>query len=217
MSVRRLAEVQPASFEFTPENKAWAAEGDRQISARAGKPPPSSRCSGARRRRAATGCRSLRSRRSPRFSTCRRSACSRWRPFTRCSTSSRSGAATCSSAARRPACCSGAEELKAILRKRIGEPGPCHCGRPVLLGRGRVSRRLLQRADGADQRRLLRGPDAGELRQAARRPRRRTPGQDRLADRPGVVRAGRRSDGADHALRRRRAQRTAERARRAGQ
>ena len=24
MSVRRLAEVQPASFEFTPENKAWA-------------------------------------------------------------------------------------------------------------------------------------------------------------------------------------------------
>ena len=26
MSVRRLAEVQPASFDFTPENRAWAAQ-----------------------------------------------------------------------------------------------------------------------------------------------------------------------------------------------
>ncbi len=33
MSVRRLAEVQPASFEFTPENKAWA---EKEI----GKYPP---------------------------------------------------------------------------------------------------------------------------------------------------------------------------------
>ena len=34
MSVRRLAEVQPDSFAFTPENEARCAQGDRQISAR---------------------------------------------------------------------------------------------------------------------------------------------------------------------------------------
>ena len=34
MSVRRLAEVQPDSFAFTPENEALLRQGDRQISAR---------------------------------------------------------------------------------------------------------------------------------------------------------------------------------------
>ena len=32
MSVRRLAEKQPESFEFTPENKTWLEKRDRQIS-----------------------------------------------------------------------------------------------------------------------------------------------------------------------------------------
>ena len=38
MSVRRLAEVQPESFEFTPENKAWA---EKEIAKyrRAARPP----------------------------------------------------------------------------------------------------------------------------------------------------------------------------------
>ena len=39
--------------------------------------------------------------------------------------------------------------------------GPRHRGRHVLLDRGRMPRRLRQRADGADQLRLLRGPHAG--------------------------------------------------------
>ena len=47
---------------------------------------------------------------------------------------------------------------------RIGDAAPCLGRRQFLLARGRVPRRLLQRADGADQRRLLRGPDAGEFR-----------------------------------------------------
>ncbi len=34
MSVRRLAEKQTESFEFTPENKAWLEQADRQISRR---------------------------------------------------------------------------------------------------------------------------------------------------------------------------------------
>ena len=85
--------------------------------------------------------------------------------------------------------------------------GSCHGRRHVLVERGRMPRRLLQRADGSDQRRLLRGPDAGEFREAARRSRGGPSGQDRLADRPRLLRAGRRPDGADDALRRRRAQR----------
>ena len=98
----------------------------------------------------------------------------------------------------------GADDIKAVCRKRIGEQGHVTAGRPVLLDRGRMPRRLLQCADGPDQRRLLRGPDAGELRQASRRSCGGPAGQDRLADRPGLVGAGRRPDRADDALRRRR-------------
>ena len=105
MSVRRLAENQPESFAFTPENQAWA---EREIA----KYPPGRQASAviallwraqeqndywlprAGDREGRRTC-----------STCPTSACSRSRPSTRCSTSSRSGAITSSSAARRPACC----------------------------------------------------------------------------------------------------------------
>ena len=36
MSVRRLAEKQPPSFAFTPDNLEWAKATDRKLSARAG-------------------------------------------------------------------------------------------------------------------------------------------------------------------------------------
>src|SRR5208282_4165881 len=65
-----------------------------------------------------------------------------------------------------------------------------------------------------DQRGLLRGPDAGEFRRADRRPRRRTAGEDRLADRAHLVRAaGRAAHRADDALRPRRQKRTRRRRR----
>ena len=112
------------------------------------------------------------------------------------------------------------DALHAVRRRRPqgGLPqahwraGPCDVRRPVLLDRGRVPRRLLQCADGPDQRGLLRGPDAGELRQAARRSGGGPAGQDRFADRSRFFRAGRRPYLADDALWRRRPWR-AERAR----
>ncbi len=56
--------------------------------------------------------------------------------------------------------------VPATRRRRSGKSlpqafrraGRGHHGRQILLGRGRVPGRLRQRADGADQRRLLRGP-----------------------------------------------------------
>ena len=68
--------------------------------------------------------------------------------------------------------------------------------RQVLLARGRVPRRLLQRADGADQPGLLRGPDARDLREAPRRPRRRARGEARSAEGPRLLRACRRREDA---------------------
>ena len=67
----------------------------------------------------------------------------------------------------------GAVELKEVLRRRIGEQSHVTADGHVLLARGRVPRRLLQRADGADQPGLLRGPHARDPRQAPRRSRRR--------------------------------------------
>ncbi len=85
---------------------------------RAGRLRPSLRCSGALRRSTITGCRRPRSRRSPRCWTCRKSACSRSRPSTRCSIWSRSGATTCSSAARRRACCAAPRRSRRSAEQR---------------------------------------------------------------------------------------------------
>ena len=60
----------------------------------------------------------------------------------------------------------GADELIKVCHDRIGEQLHVIGRRRLLLGRGRVPRRLRECADGADQLRLLRGPDARELRQA---------------------------------------------------
>ena len=56
----------------------------------------------------------------------------------------------------------GANEIKDTCRKLIGAAGPRDQGRALLLDRGRMPRRLRQRADGSNQQGLLRGPHAGE-------------------------------------------------------
>ena len=58
------------------------------------------------------------------------------------------------------------EGLRAAHRPR---PVPRVRRRRLLLGGGRVPRRLRQRADGADRQRHLRGSDPGDLREGARR------------------------------------------------
>ena len=78
----------------------------------------------------------------------------------------------------------GALDLKQALLDAGRRRAPRHGGRQFLLARGRVPGRLLQRADGADQRRLLRGPDAGAPDRAARRSRGRPRGEARPAERP---------------------------------
>ncbi|KAF1857349.1 hypothetical protein Lal_00044852 [Lupinus albus] len=87
---------------------------------------------------------------------------------------------------RRPRAEGDAGKAPRPARPRLG-------GRQFLLAGGRVPRRLLQRADGADQPGLLRGPDPRIPRPADGRPRRRTAGEDRLADRADLLgAAGRR-------------------------
>ena len=83
----------------------------------------------------------------------------------------------------------GALDLKKICEERIGPQGSGVGGRQVLLDRGRMPGRLLQRSDGADQLRLLRGSRCRELRQAPRRSCGRTPGKGGLADRAACVRS----------------------------
>ena len=76
--------------------------------------------------------------------------------------------------------CAERATSRRCCERRIGEQNHVTAGRHVLLARGRVPGRLLQRADGADQRRLLRGPDDRELREASRRSRRRPAGEGRV-------------------------------------
>ena len=159
----------------------------------------SSRCCGARRSRTAAGCRRRRSSTSPTCSAWRTSACSRSRPSTPCSCCSRSGRRrTCRSAARRRACCAARSDLFEVCQRAHPSRAASRLGRrQFLLGRGRVPRRLRQRADGADLERHLRGSDRRELREGARRLRQAGPQIDRLQARARrstaqLSRAGRR-------------------------
>ena len=88
----------------------------------------------------------------------------------------------------------GAEEIKKVCQRRIGDQEHVTQGRKIFVARGRVPWRLRQRADGADQLRLLRGSDAGEFREAARWSCGRKRHEARSADRPAVLRARRRAD-----------------------
>ena len=194
MAVRRLAEphLQPKEFAFTAENLAWAKkqiakypEGRQAVG---GDPAAVARAGAGRRLAAAEGDRACR--RAARHGAT--SACSRSRPSTPCSIWRRSANSTCRSAAPRPACCAAPTRCIDICHRRIGEQYARHRGRQVLLGRGRVPRRLRERADGADQLRLLRGPHARELREDPRRAGRRPHAEAGPAGRPAAVRADRR-------------------------
>ena len=65
----------------------------------------------------------------------------------------------------------GADDLEKLCRKRYRRPGRSDKRRQVLVGRGRMPWRLRQRANGADQLRLLRRSHRRELRQGSRRSR----------------------------------------------
>ena len=183
MSVRRLAEVQPESFAFTPENQAWA---EKEIA----KYPPGRQASAVIAllwRAQAQNDYWL-----PRpaiekvaemldMPTIRVLEVATFYTMFNLAPVGQHYVQLCGTT---PCMLRGAEAIKTVCRARIGDERHVTRRRHVLLDRGRVPRRLLQRADGADQRRLLRGPDAGEFRQAARRSRRGTAGEDRIADRP---------------------------------
>ena len=97
----------------------------------------------------------------------------------------------------------GADKLMKLCHDRIGEQHACHCRRQALLGRGRVSRRLRERAGGADQLRLLRGSSPETFSQNPRRSRRRQArSQARPAGRSAIVGAGRRTDRRSTAMQR---------------
>ena len=62
----------------------------------------------------------------------------------------------------------GSDDIKARSQAPDRRGAHRERGRQFLVARSRVPRRLLQCADGADQRRLLRGPDGREFRETAR-------------------------------------------------
>ena len=106
----------------------------------------------------------------------------------------RSAATTSRSAAPRPACCAARTTCSPPATRKGMKKGAHDRRRPVHPDRGRVPRRLRQRADGPDQRRQLRGPD---LREHDRDPRRARQGRDaegrarRSSARPAAPRAAR--------------------------
>src|SRR5882762_2858647 len=84
----------------------------------------------------------------------------------------------------------------------VPEPHPSRSlpsveGRQFQLGRGRVSRRLRERADGADLEGYLRRPEQGEFRQGAGRLCLRQPADAGAAERPSVLGTGRWPDHAE--------------------
>ena len=213
MSVRRLAEKQPPSFDFTPENKAWA---EKEIA----KYPPGRQASAviallwrAQKQNSYWLSRPAIEKVAEMLDMpkIRVLEVATFYTMFNLEPVGRHYVQLCGTT---PCTLRGAEDIKAVLRKRDRRGRSRQRRRPLLVERGRVPRRLLQRADGADQRRLLRGPDAGEFCETARRSRRGASREGRLADRPRRVRAGRRPDDADVALRRRRQGRASARLRR---
>ena len=149
------------SFAFTPENEALGGRGDRQISAGpaglGGDPAAVAGAGAGRRLAAADGDRG----RGARSSACRTIRVLEVATFYTMFNLEPVGKLLhpvlrhdALRAARRR------RHQEACCERRIGEQQHVTAGRQLLLARGRVPRRLLQRADGADQRRLLRGPDA---------------------------------------------------------
>ena len=189
MSVRRLDPHQPATFAFTPENQAWAEATianyppGKQASAvipllwRAQEqhggwlPEPALRLVADR-----LGMAYIRVYEIATFYTMfQLSPVGRKAHVWVCGTT--------------PCMLRGAEALVDVCKRRINaRAAPPLEGRRLLLGGGRVPRRLRQRPHGADRQGHLRGPDAGAAREGPRRLRQGPAAQARLADRPAGLR-----------------------------
>ena len=158
MTVRRLAEKQPDSFAFSEANREWAEWRISLVPARpAGFGGDLAAVAGAGAGRLGDRAGDRGGRGHARHG--RRSASSRSRPSTRCSTSSRSGRiAHLQVCGTTPCWLRGANDLKEVCRKRINhEQFHLSAGRQLLVGGGRVHRRLRERAAHPDQCRHLRG------------------------------------------------------------
>ena len=159
MSVRRLAppELQPKDFSFSKDNLAWAKTGNHQIS---GRPPALGDHSAAVARAGAAWRLAAGSRDPPRRRFPRHGAYPRARGCDLLHDVQPVAGRKIPRAALRH------DAVPAAWRRRSRKdlpqahrrPERGHRRRQVLLDRGRVPRRLRQRADGADQLRLLRGP-----------------------------------------------------------
>ena len=123
MSVRRLAENQPESFAFTPENEAWCEEIIKKYpEGRRGVRGDLAAC-GWRKSKMIIGCRSQRSRKSRKSLACLLSGCSKSPPSTRCSISRRSANSMSRCAARRLACWPDPTRSRKFCNGAIGEQG----------------------------------------------------------------------------------------------
>ena len=163
MSVRRLAEKQPKASSSRRRTRRGRSRRSPNIRP-AGRPRRCSRCCGAHRSKTATGCREPRSKRSPTMLGMPNIRVLEVATFYTMFNLAPVGRHYVQLCGTTPCMLRGAETSRRSAASASAR-GPCHAGRHVLLDRGRVPRRLLQRADGADQRGLLRGPDAGEFRQ----------------------------------------------------
>ena len=151
MSVRRLAEVQPASFEFTPENMAWAQ-------AQIAKYPPG--------RQASAVIPLLWKAQAQNDYWLPRAAIEKVAQMLDMPTIRVMEVATfytmfnlepvgrhfIQMCGTTPCMLRGANDIKAVLEKRVGPQRMVSGRRQVRMARSRVPRRLLQCADGADQR-----------------------------------------------------------------
>ena len=169
MSVRRLAEKQPPSFAFTPENLEWAK-------ARMAKYPPGrqqsavipilwraqEQCGGWLPQKAIEATAELLG-----MARIRVLEVATFYTMFNLAPVGRFHVQFCGTT---PCMLRGADALKKVLHKTIGHENEVTADGTLLLGRGRVPRRLRQRADGADQLRLLRGPDAGDADPHSQRP-----------------------------------------------
>ena len=151
MTVRRLADEQPATFEFSPESQAWC---ERQIA----KYPPG-------RQASAVIALLWRAQKEN----------NHWLPKPAIELVARMlglpyirvleiatfysmfnlapvGEFFVQMCGTTPCVLAGSNAIKKVLETQVGPRARGHGGRQVFLDRGRMSRRLLQRADGADQR-----------------------------------------------------------------
>ena len=188
MAVRRLAETQPESFAFTAENRAWAEReiakfpAGRQASAVISLLWRAQEQEGWVTKPAIEGVAEMLG--MPLIRVLE--VATFYTMFHLEPVGSKAHIQVCGTT---PCMLRGAGELIEICRQRIHhEPHHLSADGALLLGGGRVPRRLRERADDPDLEGHLRGPDAGDFRRPARRVRARRAAGARPAERPAVLR-----------------------------